>query len=41
MTNISIIIPVTIIGYLIMMIVIGILYSKKNQNVSDFYANYQ
>ena len=37
MTNISIIIPVTIIGYLIMMIVIGILYSKKNQNVSDFY----
>ena len=37
MSNISLIIPVTIIGYLIMMIVIGILYSKKNQNVSDFY----
>ena len=37
MSNISIIIPVTIIAYLIMMIVIGILYSKRNKNVSDFY----
>lgn len=37
MSNISVIIPITIIGYLIMMIVIGILYSKKNKSVSDFY----
>ena len=31
------IIPITIIAYLCMMIVIGIIYSKKNKNVSDFY----
>ncbi len=37
MSNISVIIPITIIVYLIMMIVIGILYSKKNKSVSDFY----
>ena len=35
--NISPVIPVTIIAYLIMMIVIGIIFSKKNNNVSDFY----
>lgn len=35
--NISPIIPVTIIAYLCIMIVIGIIYSKKNKNVSDFY----
>lgn len=37
MSSISLIIPVTIIAYLVMMIVIGVLYSKKNKNVSDFY----
>lgn len=35
--NISIVIPVTIIAYLLMMVVIGIIYSKRNKNVSDFY----
>ena len=33
----STLITVTIIAYLTMMIVIGIIYSKKNKNVSDFY----
>ena len=37
MSKISVIIPVTIIAYLIMMVVIGIIFSKKNKNVSDFY----
>lgn len=37
MSNISLVIPVTIIGYLLMMIVIGVLFSRKNKNVSDFY----
>ena len=35
--KISAIIPATIICYLIMMLVIGIIFSKKNKNVSDFY----
>ena len=35
--KISAIIPVTIIAYLIMMIVIGIIFSRRNKNVSDFY----
>ena len=37
MNKISMIIPITIIAYLCVMIVIGIIYSKKNKNVSDFY----
>ena len=37
MSNTFIVIPITIIAYLVMMIVIGILFSKKNNNVSDFY----
>ncbi len=37
MNKISMIIPITIIAYLCMMIVIGVIYSKKNKNVSDFY----
>ena len=37
MNNLSAVIPVTIIAYLIMMIVIGVIFSKKNKNVSDFY----
>ncbi len=37
MSNLSIIIPITIIAYLVMMIVIGVIYSRKNKNVSDFY----
>ncbi len=35
--KISAVIPVTIIAYLIMMIVIGIIFSRRNKNVSDFY----
>ncbi|SEK58119.1 sodium/proline symporter PutP [Ruminococcus albus] len=31
------VIPITIVAYLIMMIVIGVLFSRKNKNVSDFY----
>ncbi len=30
-------IMITIIGYMLMMIVIGIIYSRKNKDVSDFY----
>ena len=37
MSNLSVIIPITIIAYLVMMIVIGVIYSRKNKNVSDFY----
>ncbi len=37
MSSISPVIPVTIIAYLVMMIVIGVIFSKKNKNVSDFY----
>ncbi len=33
----STLITITIIAYLLMMIVIGIIYSRKNKNVSDFY----
>ncbi len=33
----SALITITIIAYLLMMIVIGIIYSRKNKNVSDFY----
>ncbi len=32
-----IIMLVTIIGYMLMMVVIGIFYSRKNKNVNDFY----
>ena len=28
---------ITIIGYMLMMIVIGIIYSRKNKDVNDFY----
>lgn len=31
------VIPITIVAYLVMMIVIGVIFSKKNNNVSDFY----
>jgi sodium/proline symporter len=37
MPNTFIVIPITIVAYLVMMIVIGIIFSKKNNNVSDFY----
>lgn len=33
----STLITITIISYLLMMIVIGIIYSRRNKNVSDFY----
>ena len=37
MNTSDIIILVTILGYMAMMVIIGIVFSKKNSNVGDFY----
>ena len=37
MSGSTVCIMITIIGYMLMMIVIGIIYSRKNKDVSDFY----
>ena len=37
MQNVSIVVPVTIIVYLVAMVIIGILFTGKNKNVGDFY----
>ena len=37
MTSNLIIMLITIIAYMVMMVVIGIVCSKKNENVGDFY----
>ncbi len=37
MTNSTIIILITIVAYLAIMVIIGVVFSKKNSNVGDFY----
>ena len=36
MTNSTIIILITIVAYLAIMVIIGVVFSKKNSNVRDF-----
>ena len=37
MKSTDIIILITILAYLAMMVIIGVVFSRKNSNVSDFY----
>ena len=37
MSDVSILIPITIIAYLVIMVLIGVGFTGKNKNVGDFY----